>query len=177
MDEQRFTGKGAIISPCGKYRYALWRVWSSNIKPLMVIGVNPSTADASKDDPTIRRCIDYASQWGMGGLLMGNLFAWRDKDPSVLPKLAEPIGAENDVWLIRMRDASQMVLGAWGRNGDVDIRRTAAVLEMFPEIHHLGLTANGHPRHPLYLPKTLRPEIFIQPSMLSVAESAQVSGR
>jgi hypothetical protein len=172
MSGDYFTGnKGAIISPCEKYRYALWRIWSTNVRPLMVIGINPSTADAFKDDRTIRRCISYASDWGMGGLLMGNLFAWRDKEPSALSKVSDPIGAENDTWLIRMRDASQMVLGAWGIHGNFNIERTAAVLEMFPDVHHLGLTGNGHPRHPLYLPKTLRPELFDR--QLSLTSSDQ----
>jgi hypothetical protein len=172
---EKFSGKGAIISPCGQYRYALWRIWASGIKPLMIVGLNPSTADAYKDDPTIRRCIAYASDWGMGGLLMGNLFAFRSRFPCSLSTISDPVGPDNDGWLIRMRDASAMVLGAWGRNGNFKIERTAHVLEMFPDLYHLGLTANGHPRHPLYLPKTLRPEALNRQSSVSVANGAPLS--
>jgi hypothetical protein len=162
--EQPFSGKGATISPCGLYRYALWRVWSTNIKPLLVIGLNPSTADAYKDDQTIRRCINYASDWGMGGLLMGNLFAFRSTCPSGLSSIADPVGPDNDAWLLRMKDAAGMVLAAWGNHGDFRIERTAAVLELFPELYHLGLTKNGNPRHPCRLARALRPEAFNQPT-------------
>jgi hypothetical protein len=160
----QFTGKGAIISPCGKFRYALWRVWSPNLKPLMVIGLNPSTADAQKDDPTIRRCVGFASDWGYGGLLMGNLFAFRSTYPHNLLTAPDPVGTETDEWLARMRDVSGMVLAAWGKEGGKFPIRVGAVVEMFPELHHLGFVSNGQPRHPLYVPKARHAESFSRAS-------------
>ena len=69
------TLNGAIISDCGKYRYQLWRKWDPSLPVVLFIMLNPSQADASEDDPTIRRCINYAKSWGYGGIYVGNLFA------------------------------------------------------------------------------------------------------
>lgn len=153
--------KGAVFSPCGEFRYALWRIWSRSQKPLMVVGLNPSTADASKDDPTIRRCIGYAARWGMGGLLMGNLFAFRSTYPVNLISAINPIGDDNDLWLARMGDEAEIVLAAWGQNvAKIDPSRVNSVRAMFPTLHHLALTAAGQPKHPLYLPGELKPTVW-----------------
>lgn len=155
-----FKNKGAAFSADQRYRYALWRVWQAEPKCLMVIGLNPSTADAQKDDPTIRRCIGFAVDWGFGGLLMGNLFAFRSTYPHSLSTVDDPVGIDNNEWLMRMRDNAGMVLAAWGANGDFRPQRTAEVLEMFPELYHLGLTQKGHPRHPLYIARAKKPEVL-----------------
>ena len=84
---------GAIFSECKKYRYLLWRKWgkSPHSKYVMFVGLNPSTADESIDDPTIRRCICFAKDWGYDGLFMANLFAYRATYPVDMFKFAEPI--------------------------------------------------------------------------------------
>ena len=98
---------GAKISGCGTYRYALWRHWDSDwngqgdSNSVMFIGLNPSTADATEDDPTLRRCIGFAKSWGFGGLYMLNVFAYRATDPRLMkrqkPKVA--IGPRNNMHL------------------------------------------------------------------------------
>jgi hypothetical protein len=152
--------KGAIFSPCGTYRYALWRIWSPNVKPLMVLGVNPSRAGAVDNDNTVVRCIGYAVMWGFGGLLMGNPFAFCDTHQFSLRSAPDRIGPDNDLWLARMRDHAGMHLAAWGNNAEIDLERIAVVRAMFPKLYTLGFTQNGHPKHPLRLAKTLKPILW-----------------
>ena len=166
------------FSPCRKYRYTLWREWSvgdtllfaeppkekivtppGDFKYLMVIGLNPSTADETKDDPTIRRCIDFAKRWGFGALCMTNLFAWRDTKPANMRKAAEPIGAENDRYLLECARGAGLILAAWGKNGSF-MRRDTAVLSLLPSVHRLRLNDDGSPEHPLYIPATTLPVPF-----------------
>lgn len=149
--------KGAVISPCDTFRYALWRIWSPSEKLLMAIGLNPSKADAVINDATIRRLIDYAVRWGFGGLLMGNIFAWRGTYPHSLTTVPDRIGPDNDLWLGKMRDRSSLHLACWGNNAEIDPDRIVAVRSLFPALHYLRLTQTGNPHHPLRLPKTLEP--------------------
>lgn len=90
---------GAHLSACGAYRYALRRTWDPARPAALFVGLNPSTADAERDDPTTRRCVRFARDWGFGGLLVGNLFAYRATRPRDLRAAAEPVGPENDWWL------------------------------------------------------------------------------
>ncbi len=90
-----------ILSKCRTYRYVLWREWDMvNTEYAMFIGLNPSTADEIEDDPTIRRCVDYATRWGYGALCMTNLFAYRETDRELMQKHPSPVGADNDRWLV-----------------------------------------------------------------------------
>lgn len=149
---------GAEISPCKKYRYTLWRVWDEKKPVCLFIGLNPSTADATQDDPTIRRCIDFAKRFGCGRLVMGNLFAFRATDPEEMKAYrGDPIGPENDYWLNRLYIGAHIRIAAWGVQGSF-LNRDKAISENF-RLDCLGKTKGGHPRHPLYLPKgvELRP--------------------
>lgn len=94
--------KGAIISGCGKYRYSLWRTWDKKLPKVMFIMLNPSTADAYEDDPTIRRCINFAKSWGYGGIVVGNLFAYRATNPKKLILIDDPSGSANHHYLTHM---------------------------------------------------------------------------
>ena len=116
-----------IFSPCRTYRYALWREWIGGDGYVMFIGLNPSTADETQDDPTIRRCIAFAKAWGYGGLSMTNLFAFRATDPKKMKAVADPIGPENDAHLLRLARDAGVIVAAWGANGthrgrDADVR-------------------------------------------------------
>lgn len=146
--------RGAILSPDGIYRYNLWRLWDKSVVPLIFVGLNPSTADGEKDDPTILKCTHFASSWGYGGFYMVNLFALRATDPKELKKSADPIGPENDSYLLQMFGKSGLVLPIWGTKG-IFMGRDRAVLEMLRlrrvDVFCLGQTKDGHPRHPLYL--------------------------
>jgi hypothetical protein len=117
----------------------------------MFIMLNPSTADALVDDPTVRRCIGFARSWGYGGLYVGNLFAYRTSQPMELKQARDPVGPRCDRWLKLMMRKSKRVVAAWGVHGEYR-DRASDVAYMLDEYYVLGLTRDGHPRHPLYLP-------------------------
>lgn len=148
----------ATFSSCRKYRYDLWRRWKDG-PYVMFIGLNPSTADETNDDPTVRRCIGYAQAWGYSALCMTNIFAWRNTDPAKMKATAEPVGPENDAHLARLASAAGLVVAAWGTHG-AHLGRGEAVRKLIKNLHCLKLTADGSPSHPLYLPKTLTPAPF-----------------
>lgn len=127
------------------------------------VGLNPSTADETQDDPTVRRCIGFARSWGFERMVMLNLFALRSTDPRALRKHPDPVGPLNDEWLIEETRKADMVVCAWGTNGAfIPQGKHAAMLRcdfmhlrlasLVPEkLRVLGLTKGGHPKHPLYL--------------------------
>lgn len=141
--------KGAELSPCKTYRYALWRQWS-DAPSVSFVMLNPSTADETQDDPTIRRCISFAKQWGHGGIIVGNLFAFRSPNPNDLKAVTDAIGPKNNLWLERLAKQSTAVVGAWGNHGTY-MRRGQEAAALFPKMQCLGLTKLGQPRHPLYV--------------------------
>jgi len=151
--------RSATFSPCRRYRYVLRRVWDNQQPLVMFVGLNPSTADEHVDDPTIRRCIGFAKRWGYGSLVMANLFAYRSTDPSLLPLVSDPVGPRNDWWLSRLNRNVNLVVVAWGTNGTL-FDRERHVLRLLPTAHCLGLTKNGQPKHPLYLPTETTPLHF-----------------
>lgn len=155
--------KSAIISECEKYRYSLSRIWD-NSKPLvMFIMLNPSTADADNDDPTIRRCIGYAKDWGYGGIIVCNLFAYRATNPKELLNCDNPFGDEN-IWHIRQNvDKAEMVITAWGNYPIVDkLLKGLSAFRLIGfaigRLHYLELSNTRCPKHPLYLKKSLQPK-------------------
>ena len=143
------------FSPCRQYRYTLWRTWDMFLPTsLMVVGLNPSTADATQDDPTVRRCIDYAKRWGYGALCMTNIFGYRSTDPTHLGRIADPVGPANDAWLLTCAHAASLILVAWGVHGQRHGRAFQVETLLAPfELRCLGRTREGFPRHPLYVAK------------------------
>ena len=153
------TKKSAIISECGKYRYELRRVWD-NSKPLVLfIGLNPSTADGTKDDPTSRVCINYAKRWGYGGVMMANLFAYRSTDKSVLRDVADPIGPDNDRHIARLIEEAGEVVCAWTDDGRYQ-GRDKEVFSTLKSPKCLTQLKSGSPGHPLYKRRDLVPVSF-----------------
>lgn len=144
--------RSAVFSePDRRWRYELRRVWDE--KPLCAfIGLNPSTADETHDDPTVRRCIGYAVRWGYGGLIMLNIFAYRSTDPRRLAEVLDPVGPRNDEFILSGVAEAEMTVAAWGVYGNWQ-RRGDWVRAMLGDraLHALGLTKSGEPRHPLYL--------------------------
>lgn len=141
----------ATISANEIYRYFLSRTWDPSGQVVTFIGLNPSTADASNDDPTIRRCIRFAKNWGYGSLWMVNLFAFRATQPARLLEAADPIGSENDFWLDKAVNSAQLVIAAWGNHGAL-LNRASLVRERFyGKLNALTVTERGMPGHPLYL--------------------------
>lgn len=145
----------AIISPDGVYRYRLTRRWSRGASLCWVM-LNPSTADAQRDDPTIRRCIGFSRAWGYGALVVVNLFAFRATDQADLWRAADPIGPDADDLLRRARRGRDVVV-AWGAARGACGRATQVMGLLGHQALCLGVTRAGGPRHPLYAPRTVRP--------------------
>lgn len=155
-----FDRSSARFSDCRRYRYELWRKWDDSKRYAMFIGLNPSTADEDTDDPTIRRCVQFAKDWGFGALCMTNLFAFRATNPRDMFAEEFPIGGhENDLALRSLADGAGVVIAAWGVHG-IHQERNTDVMKMLPKLHCLGLSDDGHPRHPLYMPKHCKPIPF-----------------
>jgi hypothetical protein len=148
--------KSATLSNDRKYRYTLWRSWEYEKGYIIFIGLNPSTADETEDDPTIRRCIGFTKAWGYGSLCMINLFAFRATNPVDMLTESDPVGPENDTYLFDVCKQSRLIIAAWGTNGGY-LRRDKEVIQLIPNLYYLRLTKQGFPSHPLYLPKDLKP--------------------
>ena len=119
---------GAAFSPCGRYRWHLARTWDADGSRVAFVALNPSTADATHDDPTIRRCIGFARRWGAGGVDVVNLYAFRATKPRDLFAADDPVGPDNDAWIDAVVARADRVVLAWGHHGarDGDARLTAA---------------------------------------------------
>lgn len=152
LDDMRTA---AAFSGCRRYRYALWRRWSDGPQLLFVM-LNPSTASETANDPTIRRCIGFARDWGYGALAVGNLFAWRTPSPARLKRARGPVGGDNDAWLRRLAAESAMTVAGWGNHGALH-GRDRIVRELLLDPYVLGLTGANAPRHPLYVRADTRP--------------------
>ena len=142
--------KGAELSPCRTYRYALWRIWDETKPKVMFIGLNPSTADENTDDNTITRCINFAKDWGYGGLYMTNLFAYRSPDKSQLYFVDEPVGEYNDKYIVEYAKLSEKVIAAWGNDGAF-LERSKLVANLISPLFCLEVNKTGEPKHPLYV--------------------------
>ena len=141
------------FSPDRRYRYTLARDWMFGQGVVLFVLLNPSTADENHNDPTIRRCISFAQDWGYRGLLVGELFGIRSTDPRVLKSDPDPIGPDNDRFLQAMAQEAALVVFAWGNWGKVR-NRSAQVAAMFTGAKCFGITAQGEPIHPLYQART-----------------------
>lgn len=142
---------GAII--VGPYRYLLWRVWDPDLPRLLWMLLNPSTADEDVDDPTLRRVLGFSHSFGFGGLEVVNLFALRSPDPRALAHTADPVGPENDSYIREALERATKIVAAWGRFGVLYRRDRSVLAQIDYPIFCLGVTRNGNPRHPLYLPR------------------------
>ena len=151
------TKSSAIISDCGLYRYQLTRTWGEE-KPAVFVMLNPSTADALEDDATIRRCIGFAKKWNCGGIVVVNLFAYRATKPKELLSATDPQGPDNLTHIFNTVQAARLIVCAWGAYNKLNgqdkkvITCIRGAIKM-ADVVCLGTTRDGHPRHPLYLPK------------------------
>ena len=146
---------GADLSDCGQFRYTLTRdqLTPDSKTSALFIMLNPSTADAVTDDPTIRRCIGFAKREGCKDLIVANLYALRSPSPSDLWTADDPVGPNNDEWLEILMQRRSKVICAWGAHAKPD--RVSAFLSMAEAANKtlwcLGTTKAGAPRHPLYI--------------------------
>lgn len=148
--------KDAILSNDGVYRYNLIREWDAINPSMLFVMLNPSTADAVEDDPTIRRCMGFARREDCGMIEVVNLFAYRATDPKELKKTDTPlVGVDNDEIIQLAAEESDIIVCAWGTNGTLN-GRNKEVISLLQSVGKpimcLGKTKDGHPKHPLYLP-------------------------
>lgn len=179
-DPNKYVLKGARISKCGRYRYSLWREWRGTHDPehwrwygtkdgaghewgdpksVLFVMLNPSTADGEADDPTIRKCAGFARRWRYERLEIVNLFAYRATKPRELfaadARREDIIGWENSSLVARAAREAGIIVCAWGAHAaghDFHIETVRGWLISSAPQYHLGLTAHGYPRHPLYVP-------------------------
>lgn len=147
---------GAVISDNQLYRYRLWRVWDTKLPTVTWIMLNPSTADGKEDDPTIRRSIGFAEDWGCGGIEVVNLFAYRSTDPKRLLQVPDPVGRENNDYIISSpKDLTVAAWGSWAGAREDLAKRVREVRKLVEDraIFCLGRTASGDPKHPVRLGK------------------------
>lgn len=161
----RDDSSGAEI--VGPYRYRLWRAWDDRPRVLWIM-LNPSRADAEKNDPSIRRVVDFSRRWGFGGCEVANMFAWRATDPKVLLKEKaagrDIVGDLNDTNIEALAHTSSLIVAAWGAKAceigrrELDVR--VLLLRLGHRVSCLGKTKTGAPRHPLYVKATQPLEDF-----------------
>jgi hypothetical protein len=159
VPESPYISKGAVLSDDRRYRYVLWRGWEGHAahdrKPSCVfIMLNSSTADADHDDPTIGRCVGFAKRLECNTMSVVNLFGYRTAYPRELFKSADPVGPDNKKWVQRVTSDCGLIICAWGTHGGF-LGQDAKVLSWLPPNKPrfcLGVTKDGHPKHPLYLP-------------------------
>ena len=138
-----------MFSEDGRYRYRLERRWDDGLAVTFVL-LNPNQADATTDDPTIRRCVGFAKRWGHGRLTVVNLFAWRARHPSELRNVSDPVGTDNESHLRDAIAGASCVVAAWGNHGAL-LDRDRVVRPWLGPVWCLGVNRTGQPRHPLYV--------------------------
>lgn len=154
----------AVFSPCRTYRYELSRIWDAATRPLCFIMLNPSTADETRNDPTVERCERRARGMKYGGLLVVNIFALRSTDPRALRGHPDPVGPGNDAAIYSAAERAGRVICAWGTHGRLG-GRDWCVMTLLRDMgvipYRLGAaTKDGSPRHPLYVGYDVRPVAF-----------------
>jgi hypothetical protein len=168
MQAPRYISKAAVISPCTQYRYLLRRSWDNTLPPYVSGMLNPSIANVDIDDPTTTRSVRRAAMLGFGSVVVWNLYAYRATDPSQLRLVADPVGPDNEKWIRHAlgecaRYSGIAVVG-WGSAGPDNpqsiLRIHAIAREAGVDLHCLGVTKDGHPRHPLYVSYASIPQLW-----------------
>lgn len=149
-----FLERDAVISSCGKYRYLLRRSWDHCRPRVLFVMLNPSTADAETEDPTIRSCIRLCRGLGYGSLEVVNLFAWRATDPAELLTCDRPIGPDQEKITAAAVARCDIPICAWGAHPAARGKGRfliEAIRCLRPAVFCFGRTKSGEPKHPLYI--------------------------
>lgn len=147
--------RGAVLSPCGEFRYRLWRIWQPELPRVLWVMLNPSTADAEQDDATIRKCIAFARAWGCGGIEVCNLYAFRTVSPLVLQSAGYPVGPRNlETLRAMLANHTGPVVAAWGTHAQHSLGEWLRfeALNAGQPLYYLRRNKDGTPGHPLYIP-------------------------
>ncbi|RVT83308.1 DUF1643 domain-containing protein [Rhodobacteraceae bacterium CCMM004] len=150
----------AVYSPCERYRYLLTRTWDPAGDKALFVMLNPSTATEVQNDPTVERCERRARALGCGAFRVCNIFAWRETDPKKMRAAADPVGPANDAAIAESCHWADRIVCAWGTHGahlDRGPKVEALMRATGRPLTHLGLTKDGHPKHPLYIAYTAQP--------------------
>ena len=176
MLRNRETPNGAILSDDGTYRYLLWRgLDKPNVKRVLWIMLNPSTADASIDDPTVKRCQAFSKSWGFDAFEIVNLYAYRSSKPADLKIPTDPVGPDNDDYIQGAARRADLIICAWGNNATIlkesrDRTITELLVAKYERtLQHIGTTASGQPKHPLArglhrIPDDQKPLLWAEPA-------------
>jgi hypothetical protein len=153
----------AVYSVCERYRYKLTRTWDPAGRRVLFVMLNPSTATEIQNDPTVERCERRARALGFGAFRVTNIFAWRDTDPRAMRAAADPVGPENDDAISQSCPWADQIICAWGTHG-AHLDRGAQVERLMRAtglpLYHLGLSKDGHPKHPLYIGYAQQPLLW-----------------
>lgn len=153
----------AVYSACDRYRYRLTRIWDPAGPRALFVMLNPSTATEMQNDPTVERCERRARALGFGAFRVTNIFAFRATDPRVMRAEADPVGSQNDSAILDSAAWADRIICAWGTHG-AHLGRGPQVAHLLRvrgmPLFHLGLTAAGHPTHPLYVAYARQPVIW-----------------
>ena len=153
----------AEYSDCEKYRYKLTRIWEPAGRKVLFVMLNPSTATEVQNDPTVERCERRARTLGYGGFRVTNIFAWRDTDPKAMRAALDPVGPANDAAILEGTTWADTVVAAWGTHGahlDRGAHVEALLRASAQPVYHLGITKDGHPKHPLYISYSEQPRLW-----------------
>lgn len=170
---EKFLDQGATFNEVRGRRFLLWRTWDADRPTMLVIGLNPSTADENVLDPTLRKCVGFAKLWGYGKLFMANVYSFRSTDPVGIRTWNEP-DDENTKHILLAAAQSSYVLAAWGSfaaggvYGRARLRNHSEMLmaKLDRQVDCLGMTNDWYPRHPLYIPYTQLPATYWRQGML-----------
>jgi len=167
IERQHIKGDAASValySECERYRYALTRVWDEGGSRVHFLMLNPSTATELQNDPTVERCERRARALGHGAFCVTNIFAWRDTDPRAMRRALDPVGPENDAAILDAANWASATVCAWGTHG-AHLNRGPEVEAMLraagAPLLHLGLSRQGHPKHPLYIGYAVQPMVWV----------------
>lgn len=153
----------AVYSADEAYRYRLIRVWEPQGERALFVMLNPSTATETQNDPTVERCERRARALGFGSFAVANIFAYRATDPKVMRAASDPVGPGNDAAIAEMAAQADRIICAWGTHG-LHLGRGAAVEALLRatgrDLHHLGLSKGGLPKHPLYIGYETQPDLW-----------------
>lgn len=169
IEDRDLCEHAAVFSSCRKYRYVLSRRVAQRTSRRLVaafVGLNPSTADAFRDDPTIRRCYGFAFDWGCSDFWMLNLFGYRATAPAAMKNQADPDGSHNSLYVRTYTETADIVVCCWGANVDNWLSTADLLLRarnVRGELRCLGRSSSGQPRHPLMLPRATQLESFALP--------------
>lgn len=148
-----------VISPCNKYRYLLVRNWDKTKPKVLFIGLNPSTATSSVNDPTVLKLKAWCKHFGYGGYKLINIYAYRATNKRMLKLVPDPVGPENDKYFEAFKNHPD-VMFMWGSSEFVDNDRVKSIAEMFGNARCFGHSIGGQPKHPLFLSTLTRPIKF-----------------